>query len=240
MDSKHSNIVFKSNSHVVQGIQAGLPIFLGYFPIAIAFGALAVQAQLNWMEAVLMSLIVFAGASQFVGVSMFLAGAGAAQIIATTFFLNLRHLIMSLAVNDQMRHFSGEWKGFLSFFITDETFALLTLGGGKDRLESRTPGYMAGLMITAYLGWVTGTAVGGLGASFIPPEITTAMSVGLYGLFIGLLVPPARKSLSFAGIAISSMIMNWGFGFFVDTGWSIVLATILAAALGIILIKEDV
>ncbi len=240
MESKPPKLVIKSNSQLAQGIQAGLPIFLGYFPIAIAFGALAVQAQLNWMEAVLMSLIVFAGASQFVGVSMFLAGAGAAQIIAATFFLNMRHLIMSLAVNGQMRHFSGAWKGFLSFFITDETFALLTLGGGDYQSEKRTPAYMTGLMVTAYLGWVSGTAVGGLGAGFIPPEITTAMTVGLYGLFIGLLVPPARKSISFAAIALFSMILNWALGLFVDTGWAIVLATIVAAGLGIILIKEDV
>ena len=239
MEKKPLTSAAPSSPELVRGIRAGLPIFLGYFPIAIAFGALAVQANLSWMEAVLMSLIVFAGASQFVGVSMLLAGAGAAQIITATFFLNMRHLIMSLAVNDQMRHFSGAWKSFLSFFITDETFALLTLGGGEDRSVKRTPVYMAGLMITAYLGWVAGTAVGGLGAGFIPPEITTAMTVGLYGLFIGLLVPPARKSLSFALIALSSMFLNWLLAFVMDAGWSIVLATIFAAGLGIFLIKED-
>ena len=63
-------------------------------------------------------------------------------------------------------------------------------------------------MGTAYLGWVSGTAVGGLGASFIPEEITTAMTVGLYGLFIGLLVPPVRKSLSYGVIALVSMVIN--------------------------------
>lgn len=240
METRSPKQLDKSNSQLMKGIRAGLPIFLGYFPIAIAFGALAVEAQMIWIEAVLMSLIVFAGASQFVGVSMFLAGAGAVQIIAATFFLNLRHLIMSLAVNDQIRDFSSGWKGFLSFFITDETFALLTLGSGNERLEHRTPAYMAGLMITAYLGWVSGTAVGGLGAGFIPAEVTTAMTVGLYGLFIGLLVPPARKSLNYAVIAVTSMILNWGLGLFVDRGWAIVIATIIAAALGIILIKEDV
>ena len=65
------------NSDFFQGVQAGMPIAIGYFPIAIAFGALALQADLNWMEAVLMSLAVYAGASQFVGVSMIMAGAGA-------------------------------------------------------------------------------------------------------------------------------------------------------------------
>lgn len=227
------------SSNILNGVQSGLPIALGYFPIAIAFGALAVQAQLSWLEATLMSLIVFAGASQFVGVSMLLAGAGAVQIITATFFLNMRHLIMSLAVNDQMRHFSQGSKNLLSFFITDETFALLTLGAKTPQMEKRTPAYMAGLMVTAYLGWVSGTAVGGLGAGMIPAEITTAMTVGLYGLFIGLLVPPARKSLSFGGIALLSMALNWFLRLILDPGWAIVLATILAASLGIFLIKEQ-
>lgn len=229
----------KRSSNMIQGIRAGLPIALGYFPIAIAFGALAGQAQLNWSEATLMSLIVFAGASQFVGVSMLLAGAGSVQIITTTFFLNMRHLIMSLAVNNQMRTFPRASKYLLSFFITDETFALLTLGNKDQKPDSRTPIYMAGLMLTAYIGWVSGTVVGGLGAGFIPPEITTAMTVGLYGLFIGLLVPPAKKSVRFALIALVSMLLNWVLSQVLDLGWAIVLATILAAGLGILLIKED-
>jgi 4-azaleucine resistance transporter AzlC len=231
-------IAMKSDSNWVRGIKSGLPIALGYFPIAVAFGALAVQARLCWFEATLMSLIVFAGASQFVGVSMLLAGVGAVQIIAATFFLNLRHLIMSLAVNNQMRSFSPPWKHFLSFFITDETFALLTLGNSTSDGGQRTPPYMAGLMLTAYGGWVLGTAAGGLGAAFIPGDVTTAMTVGLYGLFIGLLVPPAKKSARFAVIALTSMLLNWLLIKMIDPGWSIVLATVIAGGLGIVLNQE--
>lgn len=223
---------------LIQGIKNGFPIALSYFPIAIAFGALAVQSRLTWVEATLMSLIVYAGASQFVGISMLLVGAGAAQIITTTLFLNLRHLIMSLVVNDQMRDYPQGWKNLLSFGITDETFAMLTLGGSDEIQDQLTPFYTAGLMGIAYLGWVTGTALGGLGASFIPSEITTAMTVGLYGLFIGLLVPAARKSLSFAGIALASMMLNTLLGQVLDSGWAIVLATVGAASLGIVIFKE--
>lgn len=224
---------------LIQGIKAGFPIALSYFPIAIAFGALAVQSRLTWVEATLMSLIVYAGASQFVGVSMLLAGAGAAQIVITTLFLNMRHLIMSLVVNDQMRDFPQAWKNLLSFGITDETFAMLTLGGSDDIQDQQlTPVYTAGLMGTAYLGWVSGTALGGLGASFIPSDFTTAMKVGLYGLFIGLLVPPARKSINFAGIALASMMLNALLGQVLDSGWAIVLATVGAASLGILIIRE--
>jgi 4-azaleucine resistance transporter AzlC len=224
---------------LIQGIKTGFPIALSYFPIAIAFGALAVQSHLTWVEATLMSLIVYAGASQFVGISMLLAGAGAAQIITTTLFLNMRHLIMSLVVNDQMRDYPQGWKNLLSFGITDETFAMLTLGGSDEIQDQLSPFYTAGLMGIAYLGWVAGTALGALGASFIPSEITTAMTVGLYGLFIGLLVPPARKSLSFAGIALASMMLNTLLGQVLDSGWAIVLATVGAASLGIVIFKEQ-
>jgi 4-azaleucine resistance transporter AzlC len=218
-----------------RGIRSGLPIGVGYFPIAIAFGALANQAGLSWLEATSMSLFVYAGASQFAGVGMLLSGVGAAQIVTATFFLNLRHLIMSLAVNHQIRHFSQGWKNLLSFGITDETFAMLTLGEKESLQEKLSPGYMGGLLGTAYLSWVLGTAVGGLGASFIPEEITTAMIIGLYGLFIGLLVPPAKKSLNFAAVAVISMILNTLLSRFLDAGWAIILATIFAAGAGILI-----
>jgi len=224
-------MLFK-NSNLKLGIRAGLPIALGYFPIAIAFGALAGQAQLTWLEGVMMSCLVFAGASQFVGVSLLLGGTGHLQIIAATLFLNMRHLIMSVAVNDQMREFPPAWKRGLSFFITDETFALLTLGK-EENSQDRTPLFAAGLMVTAYSGWVFGTLVGGLGAGFIPAQITTAMTVGLYGLFIGLLIPSAKKSRPFALIAVLGMVINWGLSHCVESGWAIVIATVVAAGIGI-------
>jgi predicted branched-subunit amino acid permease len=90
-------------------------------------------------------------------------------------------------------------------------------------------------MATAYSGWVAGTAIGGLGASFIPQEITTAMVIGLYGLFIGLLVPPARKSFSYAFVALFSMLLNTVLSQFLDTGWAIILATIFAAGAGVLI-----
>jgi 4-azaleucine resistance transporter AzlC len=227
----------KDRSTWLSGMKAGLPIALGYFPIAIAFGALADQAGLKWTESALMSMIVYAGASQFISVSMLLSGAGAVQIITTTLFLNMRHLVMSLAVNDRIREYPLGKKSALSFFITDETFALLTLGEGGSHF--RTPGYLAGLLITAYIGWVSGTVVGGLGAGFIPEDITTAVTVGLYGLFIGLLVPPVKKTLRYGLIALIAMILNWLFNLFLDQGWAIVLATILAAGTGSLVLEVE-
>ena len=231
--------MIRKQQEFTRGVRAGLPISLSYFPIAVAFGALAVQADLTWFEATLMSLLVFAGASQFVSISMLLAGAGMLQIIAATFILNLRHLIMSLTVQARIRFFPQAWKNLLSFGITDETFALLTLGGREEGSSGElTPRYVLGLMSTAYLGWVSGSAAGGLGAGFVPESITTSMTVGLYAMFIGLLVPAARESKLLAGIALVSMAANTILGRFLESGWSIVISTLTAAGLGA-LVKEE-
>ncbi|MDZ7844799.1 MAG: AzlC family ABC transporter permease [Anaerolineales bacterium] len=227
-----------SREKIFQGIKAGSPLALGYFPIAVAFGALAVQADLTWVEATLMSILVFAGASQFVGVSMLLAGAGMVQIIMATFFLNLRHLMMSMTLNHQFRSFSAREKIALSFGITDESFAVLALGGqGGDEHQALTPHYTAGLMITAYLGWVSGSAFGAIFAGVIPGEITTAMTAGLYALFIGLLVPPIKKSPVYLTAAGAGMLFNYLAGFFLESGWSIVLATLCASVLGLLILE---
>lgn len=222
----------------LDGIKTGSPIALGYIPIAIAFGALAVKAQMTVEEAVLMSLFVFAGASQFMAASMILAGAGAAQIVATTFFVNLRHLIMSMAVNEQFKGFPKGWRIGLSFGITDETFALFTLQAGEREREI-TPVFSAGLIGIAYLGWAGGTALGGLGARVIPPTVSAGMTVGLYAMFIGLLIPHVRQSLKIGAVALLSMFLNAIFQTFLELGWAIVLATILGALFGSLIIKGE-
>lgn len=217
-----------------QGVKRGFPVAVGYFPIAIAFGALAVEAHLTWFEAVFMSVIVFAGASQFMAAGMIIAGAGALQIITATFLVNLRHLIMSMAVNHRFQQFPWPWKTILSLGITDETFALITLQNEGESPEP-TPRGTAAMMTTAYSGWVSGTLLGSLSAGFIPGEITTSMTVGLYALFIGLLVPHVRKSWKAAGVALLAMGLNTGFSLVMDSGWAIVLATVLAAGSGILI-----
>ena len=223
----------------ISGIKTGSPIAIGYIPIAIAFGALAVKAQMTVEEAVMMSVFVFAGASQFMAASMILAGVGPAQIIATTFFVNLRHLIMSMSVNEEFKDFSKPWRIGLSFGITDETFALLTLQSQGDKQAASTPIFSAGLMGIAYLGWVSGTALGGLGARVIPPTISAGMTVGLYAMFIGLLVPHVRQSLKIGAVALLSMFLNAVFQSFLEAGWAIVLATILGALFGSFIIKGE-
>lgn len=220
---------------VLRGIKKGAPIALGYFPIAVAFGALAVKAGLTAWEGVAMSLFVYAGASQFMAAGMLLSGAGTLQIVAATFFLNLRHLMMSLAVNRRWAHLPGRWKRSLSFWVTDETFALLTLGDEEEESKYR----VSALMLTAYLGWVSGTAAGVLSVRLLPASVSEAMAMGLYALFIGLLLPSLREKPRVVVVVLASMALNGGLRTFLPDGWAMVGTTALGAGLGALILGEE-
>ncbi len=215
------------------GVRAGLPVAGGYVPIAMAFGAVATQAHLSPAEAVLMSALVFAGASQFMAVGMMVSGAGGLQIVIATLFINLRHLIMSMAVHHTLEETSRAWRALLSFGVTDETFALLTLQKAEAGARP-THLFAAGLMGVAYVGWVAGTAIGSFGAEMIPPAVSASMTVGLYAMFIALLTPHVRRSWRVAFIAGSSMALNAVLVSVMSTGWAIVASTAVGASLGLL------
>ncbi len=219
---------------IKKGIREGAPIAAGYFPIAIAFGALAVEAGLKAWEGAAMSLFVYAGASQFMAAGMILSGVGTVQIVAATFFLNLRHVMMSMAVNRRWDHLPGRWKKALSFWITDETFAFLTLG----KSGQRTPFRAAALLLTAYLGWVSGTIAGTLSVRLLPAAVSGAMTMGLYALFIGLLMPSLREDLRVGAVVAASMTLNWGLQSVLPAGWAVVVTTAAGAGLGALILEE--
>lgn len=214
-----------------QGVYAGLPVAVGYVPIAIAYGALGVASGLTWWHTVLMSLLVFAGAAQFMAVGMLAAGAGALQIIVATFVLNFRHLIMSMSLFDRLRSFSLPRRVAAALGITDETFAVLVVRAAQPE-HKPTPRFVAGTMLTAYLAWVLGSAIGAVFAEFIPENISSGMSVALYAMFIALLMPAVRGSAWAALTAVVGMALCYGINQFLAPGWSIVCATLLAAFIG--------
>jgi 4-azaleucine resistance transporter AzlC len=218
-------------------LRSAAPIALGYVPIAVAFGALAHHSGVTSGWAVLMSVLVFAGASQFMAVSMLLSGAGVVQIVAATFFLNLRHVVMSMTVMSGMHSVPQRWKLPLAFGVTDETFAVLAMR--QQAGEARTSPHFAGaLMAAAYLSWVSGTAAGTVFGASIPPGVSSSMSIGLYAMFIGLLVPAVRRNLWVAAVAAAGMVLCYVLSRFMPYGWAVVLATVCSSFLGPVLREE--
>lgn len=216
------------------GCRQAIPITVGYFPLAVAYGTLASQAGLSFGQTVLMSLWVYAGASQFMAVNMFVLQAAGLEIVLTAFLINLRHLVMSLSFNGKFCHLSRSLRCGLSLGLTDETFALLSFASPRG-----TDGFLlAGIMLTSYGAWVTGSATGALFAGFIPAEIAARMSVALYAMFIALLVPAVRNHIFPLATALASAFLCWFFYQLFSPGWAIVLATVLAALAGPIWGKE--
>lgn len=225
--------------HMIQrGIAVGFPIMLGYLPIALTYGVLAKQAGMSLLELTLMSVMVFAGASQFMGASMIAVGTGAVEIIIATFVLNFRHFVMSLSFMNKLRGIGLNWKVPLSLGLTDETFAVSSIHQKEAKMD-KGPFFYAALMITAYFSWVFGSFLGGVLGDVIPEKLSQSMGIALYAMFIGLLIPSIKKEIRVGLIAVFAMLVNVLFSQFMTSGWAIVFGTVIGGASGIFLLKGD-
>ena len=230
-----------TTSTIKTGFKKGSTIALGYIPIAITFGLLAKSTGVSAEMAILMSALVFAGASQFVAINLLQLNTGAWEIVLTTFIVNLRHLLMSASLSTKIKDkIPQTWIPLLSFGITDETFSFLSLTDQK-QLNS---GYIFGINTIAYSAWVGGTALGVYLGQGLPTIIKNSMGIALYAMFIGLLIPSLKKSkpvtlVSIIAISIS-ILLNWGPSFLqqISRGWKIIIVTILASAIGAYLFPE--
>ncbi len=217
------------------GIFAGIPVFIGYFPIAVTFGLLAVSVKISLLETFSFSVIVFAGASQFVGLNMINAGIGAGEIVLTTFLLNFRHFLMSASLSTRAAFRRGLIP-FVAFGITDETFSVASM---EKREFSES--YMLGLNFTAYSGWVAGTVAGYVAGDFLPPVLQESISICLYAMFVAILIPAVRKSYRAGIIALIAGLINSVLGYFAifGSGWNIIFSILAASMAGMFFFREE-
>ncbi|MBD8067618.1 AzlC family ABC transporter permease [Bacillus sp. PS06] len=219
-----TTLVMKTPSEFRQGLQAGITIALGYMPIALTFGLLAKSTGLTVSETVLMSLIVFAGASQYISLSLLTVGTGMFEIILATFILNIRHFLMSASLNEKVEKDHPIKKALYSFGVTDETFSVSAVKEG-----TVTTGYMFGVISISYASWVVFSGVGHVIGASLPATLQEAMSVALYAMFVGLLVPSMKKHKKVVVLAAIAAILNSLFVLIMSVGWAIVVSTILSA-----------
>ncbi|MDG5789186.1 AzlC family ABC transporter permease [Evansella sp. AB-P1] len=222
-----SNLYHQEESVLKKGIVNGLPIAIGYMPVALTFGLIAGSTGLSVAEAVLMSMIVFAGASQYMALTMIALGSGALEIILATFIVNFRHLLMSAAISEMGEKSSKKVRALYAFGLTDEVFAVASTKEAPIRSH-----YIIGLGISAYTSWVFFTGVGFYAGSFLPAIIQESMAIALYALFIALLIPSIKKegkiviALAFLGGIFHTIFQVW-----MATGWAIMFGTIAAVVI---------
>lgn len=230
-----------NRENFISGVVAGIPVALGYIPIAVTFGLLARSADLPFYIPALMSLMVFAGASQFIAVNLLAIGVSHGEIILTTFILNLRHFLMTASISQKLPAEVGKpWRALLAFGVTDETFTIAALR--KEAALSRY--FMLGLNSIAFAAWNAGTWLGLAFSGGLPEILQSSMGIALYAMFIGLLIPGCKRSKPALAVALlaafSHSLLRWlpvtqG----LTGGWSIILATVVSAGAGAIIYKGE-
>jgi len=213
------------------GLGRGLPVGMGYFSVSFGFGAMAVSQGLRIFDATLISLTNVTSAGQFAGLTVIVAAATLWEMILTQLIINSRYALMSLALSQRM----GQRIGLLprlaiAFFNTDEIFAL-----AMARIEPLTVPFMLGLGTLPILGWTLGTLCGALAGSILPASIQAALGVMLYGMFVAIVVPPAKKEKEILITVLLAMGLSTLFTLVpllkqVSAGISIVICTVVAAA----------
>lgn len=217
---------------VLAGMAASFSIAVGYLPIAFSFGVAAVQAGLGPHIAVLTSMLVYAGASQFLLISLLTSGAGVWTALPTVLLMNARHILYGPALvartPDQRGKLASPW---LAFGLTDEVFAT-----AMSRMSSVAPArrdfWFLGLQLGAYAAWVGGTLVG---VTFVrevehwPGAVRDGLAFVLPALFFALLLETGIRRWSVpVVIAAGAAVL---LGLFLASHYALALA-IVAGALG--------
>ena len=213
------------------GLRRGIPVGIGYFSVSFGFGAMAASQGIRALDAGLISLTNLTSAGQFAGLTLLVAGSGLWEMVLTMLVINSRYALMSLALSQRMGREMGTWQRMLAAFVnTDEIFALAMAEPGKLTLP-----FMMGLGTLPVLGWTSGTLLGAMAGSALPVDIRTALGVMLYGMFVAIVVPPARKERPVLLAVMLAMGCSCLFAWLpalktVSPGISIVGCTVAAAA----------
>ena len=219
-----------SSSAILTGMKRGFPIFLGYVPLGFAYGVLAVQNNIPAVYAVLFSLLVYAGAGQFIAVGLWGMGASVFSIVFTTFVINLRHVLMSAAVAPWFAPFTRFQQFIIGWGLTDEVFAMHSMAmttGEKARLP-----LVYAANFTSHSGWVLGTFIGAVAGDFLPDPKLFGLDYALPAMFLALLLPLCAERL-YLMVAVAAALFSLGLNLAGAGRWSVILATLLAATLGL-------
>ena len=225
-----------------QGIKDGIPICLGYFSVSMAFGLTTVLSGMPLWSAVAISLSNLTSAGQFAGVNILLAQGTMIELIMTTLIINIRYFLMSLSVSQKIKpSVKMKQRLAIAFGITDEIFAVSMQHKGD-----LTASYMFGLILTPVIGWTGGTLFGAVASSFLPDVLTNAMGIALYGMFIAIIIGPAREEKSVMFTVILAIVASIAFAYLpglekLSGGWSIIIITLLVSGIAAWLfpIKEE-
>lgn len=219
-------------SYFKRGMQDGIPIALGYFAVSFTFGMSAVTSGLTIWEAVLISMTNLTSAGQFAGLGVIIAMGSYLEIAMTQLVINLRYCLMSFSLSQKLEKNGNPLHRFLvAFGMTDEIFAVSSAQIGKV-----SPYYNYGAMSVAIPGWVFGTLAGAVLGNVLPGAVTNALGVAIYGMFLAIIIPPAKADKAVMKVVIAAMAVSTLFAIVpilnqISSGFVIIITTLLIAGL---------
>lgn len=219
-----------------EGIRDGIPIALGYFAVSFSLGIAAKAAGLNALQGFLASLLNNASAGEYAGFVLIGEGAPYLEMALVTLITNARYLLMSFALAQRIDPKTGLFHRLLmGLAVTDEIFGISIARKGQT-----CPPYHYGAMSVAMPAWSVGTALGIMAGNILPDRVVSALSVALYGMFLAVIVPPAKKSrvvlsLVLAGFFFSALFAYLPLFSSLSSGIRTILLTVGISAAGAIL-----
>jgi len=220
------------NNSFLRGLRDGLPICLGYFPVAFAFGIFAVASGIPVLETVLISMTNVTSAGQLAAVPIIAGGGSLIELAMTQLVINLRYSLMSISLSQKFAPAVRMLDRFLIAFVnTDEVFAVAS--GQKEDLGPR---YMYGLILTPFLGWSLGTLVGAVAGDILPAAVVSALGIAIYGMFLAIIIPAAKKSRATALCILVAVGLGCAFRYVpllqtVSEGFVIIICAVAASSL---------
>lgn len=220
---------------VREGFNITLPVCIGVLPVGISYGLLARQSGLTVLQTIAMSVFVLAGSAQIMACGLLAGGTAFPTIILTTFFLNLRHTIMSSSLFSRLGTLKHSDKVLLAYGVTDESFALFSLN--SDRPEDKS--FLLGINAAIVTTWYLATLIGALAQAALPPLVTKSLGIALYAAFAAILVPKLTLARSLFLTVLLTMLLNTVLSAFLPQGIALVTAMLSGAAAGVWLIPDQ-
>ncbi len=225
-------MVIMSKKDFKIGIKDGLPICFGYLAVSFSFGMIAIQKGLSILEATLMSLTNLTSAGQLAAVPIIAGGGLLVELALAQLVINLRYALMSLTLSQKLDSRVRLRDRFLiAFGNTDEIFAV-----SVSKPHPVTKWYMLGLILTPLIGWTSGTLIGAIIGNVLPLEIVLSLQVAIYGMFIAIVVPPAKEDRAILLCVLIAVALSCAFYYIpflsaIPSGFTIIICAVVASVI---------
>lgn len=221
------------NPTFLKGVRHGIPIALGYLSVSFTFGMKAVADGLSAGQALLISMTNLTSAGQFAALPLMAGGAALIEMALTQLVINLRYALMSLSLSQRLDGSMTTLHRLLfAFANTDEIFAV-----ASSQPDKVGRAYLYGLMAMPYVGWTAGTLLGAMAGQLLPAFLRSALGVAIYGMFLAIILPPARRERPVRAVVLIAVGLSLCFRYLpvlnqLSGGFVIIICAVTASAIG--------